>query len=260
MATQNSNQGDQQEFIQVLASISGAKDQKTLESIMQAIGQEGLKVLYQQYTQIKQSKDQNEQQQGLQLMKQTLGKLIQQGQAAYAKFGAKLNYIKSLRGKCPEGYEIEEFKAGGCVKCKKKAMAKENADKVVKRFKSEKCGGKVKKRVSKTETKSEAKKCGGAIKKKVKKGESGVKTKSYYDKNQEEQVTTRTYNGKTFQKREGDGGTYYKGYNGATGVIDDAGRSTSKADSLARAWNKNAEAKPMKVKKHYFGGILDKWL
>jgi hypothetical protein len=36
--------------------------------------------------------------------------------------GAKLNYINQLRGKCPEGYEVEKFMAGGCVKCQKKSV------------------------------------------------------------------------------------------------------------------------------------------
>jgi hypothetical protein len=40
-----------------------------------------------------------------------------------AKFGAKLNYIKYLRGQCPNGYEMQAFKKGGkvCKKCIKKA-------------------------------------------------------------------------------------------------------------------------------------------
>ncbi len=39
-----------------------------------------------------------------------------------AKKGAKLNYIKSLRGICPEGYELGYFKEGGqiCAKCVEK--------------------------------------------------------------------------------------------------------------------------------------------
>lgn len=41
-----------------------------------------------------------------------------------AKLGTKLNYIKKLNGKCPEGYEVEVFKAGGktCMRCKKAAQ------------------------------------------------------------------------------------------------------------------------------------------
>lgn len=66
-------------------------------------------------------------------------------QISMAKLGAKLNYVQTLRGECPEGYEIEKYMAGGCVKCKKKAA---EGTKVVDIFK-EKCGGKAKKRVKK---------------------------------------------------------------------------------------------------------------
>lgn len=60
-----------------------------------------------------------------------------------AALGAKLDYLKTLRGECPEGFEIEKHLAGGCVKCRKKAMAKTTDI-----FK-DKCGSKVKKRVKK---------------------------------------------------------------------------------------------------------------
>ena len=66
-------------------------------------------------------------------------------QISMAKLGAKLNYVQTLRGECPEGYEVEKYMAGGCVKCKKKAA---EGTKVVDIFK-EKCGGKAKKRVKK---------------------------------------------------------------------------------------------------------------
>ena len=56
-----------------------------------------------------------------------------------AKDGARIDYIKRLQGRCPEGYEVEKYMAGGCVKCRKKAMAEGN--KVIDEFK-DKCGGK----------------------------------------------------------------------------------------------------------------------
>lgn len=65
-------------------------------------------------------------------------------QISMAKLGAKLSYVQTLRGECPEGYEVEKYMAGGCVKCKKKA----EGAKVVDIFK-DKCGGKAKKRVKK---------------------------------------------------------------------------------------------------------------
>lgn len=35
-----------------------------------------------------------------------------------ARYGAKLNYIRSLKGECPEGQEVKYFKQGGQMKCK----------------------------------------------------------------------------------------------------------------------------------------------
>ncbi len=66
-----------------------------------------------------------------------------ENQITFAKLGSKLEHIKMLNGKCPEGYEVEKFMKGGCVKCRKKL---EKADK---NFMNEfKCGGKSKMRVS----------------------------------------------------------------------------------------------------------------
>jgi hypothetical protein len=47
---------------------------------------------------------------------------MQGGAPQSARNGAKLNYIKRLKGECPEGYEMAYFKAGGkvCKKCQKK--------------------------------------------------------------------------------------------------------------------------------------------
>jgi hypothetical protein len=39
-------------------------------------------------------------------------------QAVTARLGAKLNYIRSLKGACPEGQEVKYFKEGGQMKCK----------------------------------------------------------------------------------------------------------------------------------------------
>lgn len=76
--------------------------------------------------------------------------------------GAKLNYIKALRGQCPEGFEMNYFKKGGviCSKCIKKAQAQqatpkaEKGTKVVRDFRAEmdKCGGKMKKKSTKKQT------------------------------------------------------------------------------------------------------------
>lgn len=231
---------DQKEFIQVLAAVMGVKSQEQLESGIKALGEDGLKTMYETYKQVK-----NLGEEGLKQLKTTYSKIMETKNTTYAKLGAKLNYIKQLRGECPEGYEIEKYLAGGCVACRKKM--KEGAS-VVERFKSEKCGGKMKKKVTKAQ-------------------KGGVTEKSYMDNKTGEKVTVRTYKGRTFEKREDlDGaGTSYKGYNGKRSVVP----AGEKPDSLERAWNKNAEAKGKlkkcggkmkKVKKNYFGGILDKWL
>lgn len=41
----------------------------------------------------------------------------QQQQATKAERGAKLNYIKQLKGSCPEGEELVYFKKGGMINC-----------------------------------------------------------------------------------------------------------------------------------------------
>lgn len=61
----------------------------------------------------------------------------------FAKMGAKLDYLQRLNGKCPDGYEVEKYLAGGCVKCKKKLLKNTPL--------MDKCGGQVKKRIKKAE-------------------------------------------------------------------------------------------------------------
>ena len=59
----------------------------------------------------------------MQVMNQMQGGAPEQGGApVVARNGAKLNYIKKLKGECPEGYEMAYFKAGGkvCKRCQKK--------------------------------------------------------------------------------------------------------------------------------------------
>lgn len=241
---------DQKEFIQVLAAVMGVKSQEQLESGIKALGEDGIKTMYETYKQVK---DMGEE--GLKQLKSTYSKIME-SKTTYAKLGAKLNYIKQLRGECPEGYEIEKYLAGGCVACRKKM--KEGAS-VVERFKSEKCGGKMKKKVTKASE-------GNKIPKK-----NRVTERSYIDEDRQELVTVRTHNGRTFEKRDDlDGaGSMYKGYNGKRSAVP----AGEKPDSLAKAWERNAEARPKgkknlkkcggkmkKVKKNYFGGILDKWL
>lgn len=119
----------QQAFIQFLAQKTGAKTQQELESAIQSMGEEGLKQAYAEFIQ-----------------------LLKQQQVQAAKFGAKLNYIKSLRGQCPDGYEIQYYKSGGhlCKKCMKKQITseKETPTDPIDAFK---CGRKMKKTKKKQE-------------------------------------------------------------------------------------------------------------
>lgn len=82
-------------FTAFLIQQSGAKTEQELTDFIQTLGEDGLKSMYQKFIQSMQEGTQS------------------------AKNGAKLNYIKSLRGKCPEGYELGFFKEGGkvCAKC-----------------------------------------------------------------------------------------------------------------------------------------------
>lgn len=132
----------QEEFVAYLIQLSGAQDEKDLDEYIQDLGQEGLKQEFEKFEE-----------------------LMIQGteQVPAAAKGAKLNYIKSLRGKCPEGFEMQYFKKGGvmCSQCIKKAEAQkapkkaEKGTKVVQNFKDdlakEKCGGKVKMKTKKKE-------------------------------------------------------------------------------------------------------------
>ena len=113
----------QQAFIQYLAQKTGAKTQQELEAAIQQMGQEGLQREYQEFIQ-----------------------LIQQQQIQRAEKGAKLNYIKQLRGECPEGYEMQYYRVGGkvCKKCMKK-KCEEGGNVPTDPIDSFKCGRKTKK-------------------------------------------------------------------------------------------------------------------
>lgn len=57
-----------------------------------------------------------------QALEQAMGQFLQEMQASQApkaRLGAKLNYVRKLKGDCPEGQEVVYFKSGGrvCKKC-----------------------------------------------------------------------------------------------------------------------------------------------
>ena len=138
----------QQAFIQFLAQKTGAKTQQELEAAIQQLGEEGLKQAYAEFMQ-----------------------LIQQQQVQAAKFGAKINYIKKLRGQCPDGYELQYYKSGGllrkeCKKCMKKQVMQDGGDLPQDPIDQFKCGRKIKKKKYEAGGTVDMDKCGAKMKKK----------------------------------------------------------------------------------------------
>ena len=135
----------QQAFIQFLAQKTGAKTQQELEAAIQQLGEEGLKHAYAEFMQ-----------------------LIQQQQVQAAKFGAKINYIKKLRGQCPDGYELQYYKSGGqlCKKCMKKQVMQDGGDLPQDPIDQFKCGRKMKKKKCEAGGIVDMDKCGAKMKKK----------------------------------------------------------------------------------------------
>ena len=135
----------QQAFIQFLAQKTGAKTQQELEAAIQQLGEEGLKQAYAEFIQ-----------------------LIQQQQVQAAKFGAKINYIKKLRGQCPDGYELQYYKSGGqlCKKCMKKQVIQEGGNVPQDPIDQFKCGRKMKKKKCEAGGTVDMDKCGAKMKKK----------------------------------------------------------------------------------------------
>lgn len=142
----------QQEFVAYLIQASGVETEDELNDYIQDLGQDGLQRELAKFEE-----------------------LMTQGteQVPAAAKGAKLNYIKSLRGQCPEGFEMQYFKKGGvmCSQCIKKAKAQkaptkaEQGTKVVQDFKADmkKCGGKMKGKMKKKEDGGKVKTIPGVI-------------------------------------------------------------------------------------------------
>ena len=119
----------QQAFIQFLAQKYKLKSQKELEAKIQELGEDGLKAEYAEFQ-----------------------KIITQQQSRKMMFGAKLNYIKGLKGQCPQGYEMKYYKKGGkvCTKCeeiqKQTPMNAIDSFKRNRKMKKKACGGSVNKK------------------------------------------------------------------------------------------------------------------
>lgn len=122
--------------------------QKQIVALVQA-AQQGDQQATQQIQQIMQAAQQGDQQ--AIAIAQTIQQITQQ-MAQSAKFGAKLNYVKYLKGICPQGYEMQKFEKGGaiCQKCVKKNRNMPNnpidAFKCGRKMKKKACGGMLKKK------------------------------------------------------------------------------------------------------------------
>ena len=139
----------QQAFVQFLAQKYQLKSQQELEAKIQELGEDGLKAEYAEFQ-----------------------KVMTQQQSRKMMFGAKLNYIKGLKGQCPKGYEMRYYKVGGvvCPKCeaiKNQAAPQDPIDafRCGRKMKKKACGGTVKE--AKCGTKVEMDKCGKKMKKKA---------------------------------------------------------------------------------------------
>lgn len=103
-----------------------------------------------------------------QALEQALTQFLQEIQGTQkARLGAKLNYLRSIKGNCPEGQELVYFREGGvvCKKCIQKNACGSKGMAAVKAFK-DKCGSKMKKKSCKEfggEIQSD--KCGSKMKK-----------------------------------------------------------------------------------------------
>ena len=148
----------QQAFLQYLYKVSGAKTEEEFQQFIQQIGKEGIQKYQQQFM-----------------------AALQQQQAQKAAHGAKLDYITRLNnGNCAADEEPAYFKIGGkfCRKCKKKQEEGgaipytpiQEPQSVVEKFKSAKCGAKMKKKKCEDGGEVDMAKCG----KKVKKGQEGL--------------------------------------------------------------------------------------
>lgn len=106
-------------------------------------------------------------------MKQLVNQIVnKQQKTTKAMNGTKLNYIKELKGICPEGYEIEYFAAGGhiCSRCAKKRQIEEA-----------KCGKKMKKHQDGGQT-GGVSKTTNAIKEEIKNNKMNQRPLPYQDK------------------------------------------------------------------------------
>lgn len=240
-------------------------EQQLQQQIVQLVqaAMQGDQQATQQIQQIMQAAQQGNQQAAqIAQMIQQVAQQMQQQQVQAARFGAKLNYIKQLKGQCPEGYKMEYYKEGGqlCKKCMKVHQdggeVKQTPNTVAGQFKMEaaKCGKKMKKKEKGGAIESE--KCGG--KPKLVKRSGGGKQKYTQTSKSDGKgniVHTRTYKGESKPvsmtvPEDGDGEAVYSDHRGRSRVADQ--------DSLANVYHNGPKPKLVQKKKqiskHLFGG------
>lgn len=144
------------------------------------------------------------------------------GQAYLAKLGSKLLHISELNGKCPDGYEIEKYMAGGCVKCRRGKKLREMFNK--------------KKRFSKGNTITQ-----------IKHKDSAGSRESYSDANRTASVNVQGNDSSFTSFRRNPGNT-----NKITHI-----ESNSKAARKNYYDFKKEFEDQQKIKKHQNGGLVD---
>lgn len=247
-------------------------EQQLQQQIVQLVqaAMQGDQQATQQIQQIMQAAQQGNQQAAqIAQMIQQVAQQMQQQQVQAARFGAKLNYIKQLKGQCPEGYKMEYYKEGGqlCKKCMKVHQdggeVKQTPNTVAGQFKMEaaKCGKKMKKKEDggaiETEKcggkpKLRKKSCGGPMKKDQNGGRVALKKETRKGEPYEETRTRQWADGTKSRMEVSEGGTAYIGRRGEVGITNVPNdRQNAIADSLHRAdWSKKTapKLKPRKRK------------
>lgn len=121
-------------------------DEQMQQQIIQLVqaAMQGNQEAKQQIEQIMQAAQQGDPQ--AQQIAQAIQGIVQQMQGVQsARRGAKLAYVRQLRGICPEGTEMRYYKVGGtiCKKCVQKARAGKKVSKPKNAVEEFKCGGKL---------------------------------------------------------------------------------------------------------------------
>lgn len=108
-------QDNQKQILKAAFTAAAKGDIQTLAKVLGITNEEQFKKFIELTNEMSQQKEDPEMAEMATLALQGLSKVTK------AKKGTKLEYIKMLQGKCPEGYEMTYFKLGGkvCKKCQK---------------------------------------------------------------------------------------------------------------------------------------------